>query len=555
MMGRPLMLAILFTIVVAPRPPCHVITGGRSVRPGQLYVVAVHLCSEGVLKVTSSIVRSGVVVSSATLDVPFGAVSQIPLKVPTGISSGNYKLVVEGALKGTNKYFYNSTSLEFKPKLAAIIVQTSRPIYRASQTVYFRVLALQTDLKAYDDTLDVYIIDSDGFIMRRWLSVFTNNGILSMKYKLPEYVKEGVWKIRVKTYIQVEEQNIKVENYFDPFFEMFVDMPAYASLGDVELTASVKGMMTTQELVRGNLTMRLLLMRKSQDEQKVLWEKKTFANGPVEQKINLSDIGGERGDLKLEAEMTDLLYGSSARGYAVTRVVPDKLRIRFVCDGIITFRLAKPIVLSIAVESESGHAVVPGTIEKSQLLVEVETTTKDGSLEKQGPIELFPADLLNQTNDLFFIDADALDDFPRTGVITVTLRPSQSTTFLRIRAILRVDGFEIDASALCTSVDSPDANIALYATSLYPQVDEFAVLHLTADVPILSFQYLVISKDNIVNGGEGFLPSGLRPTASFSVAMGPDMAPGFHVVAFATYNGSLLADSIFLPVNAFNRWN
>ncbi|KAF6214650.1 hypothetical protein GE061_009393 [Apolygus lucorum] len=553
MMRRPLLLTALFTIVAAP-PPCHVITGGRSVRPGQLYVVAVHLCSEGELKMTSSILRSGVVVTSATLDISSGAVAQIPLKVPTGITSGNYKLVVEGALKGTNKYFYNSTSLEFKPKLAAIIIQTSRPIYRASQIVYFRVLALQTDLKAYDDSLDVYIIDSDGFIMRRWLSVVTNNGILSMKYKLPEYVKEGVWKIRVKTYSQVEEQNIKVENYFDPLFEVFVELPAYAGSGDEELTAIVKGMMTTQEIVRGNLTMRLLLTKNHQDAPQLLWERRLFAHGPVEQRINVSDIDGEGGELKLEAEMTDMLYGSSSKGYSVTRIVPDRLRIRFVCDGIITFRLAKPIVLSIAVESESGQAVVPGTIEKSLLRVEVESTTRDGIVEKMEPIELFPIDLLNQANDLFFIDSDALENFPRTGVITVTLRPPPSVEYLRIRAILKVDGTEIDASALCAAVSSPDGNIALYASSLYPQVDEYAVLHLTADVPIHSFQYLVISKDNIVNGGEVSLPAGLRPTASFSVAMGPDMAPGFHVVAYASHNGTLLADSIFLPVNGFNRY-
>lgn len=60
---------------------CHVVTGSQTVRPGQLYVVAAHSCSQGVLKLTSSIVRSGVYVASATVNVFPGGVTQIPLKV------------------------------------------------------------------------------------------------------------------------------------------------------------------------------------------------------------------------------------------------------------------------------------------------------------------------------------------------------------------------------------------------------------------------------------------------------------------------------------------
>ncbi|BES89109.1 Complement component [Nesidiocoris tenuis] len=562
--------AALFTLCIlvsSSEPPCHVVVAGRTIRPGQLYVVAIHLCTEEVIRFTTSILRSGVVLRSATLSIPSGGIVQIPLKVPAKAVAGDYKLVIEGSTPRGNFYFYNATSLVYQPKSVAIVVQTSRPIYRALQTVYFRILVLQMDLKAYDDSMDVFIVDSEGLVMRRWLSVFTNNGIASLSYKLPEYVKDGVWMIKVKIHNQIEEQKIRVENYFNPYFEVFVDLPNYFCPDVGVLNASVWGMLPTQEYVRGNLSLSLSLRYHDRSEWINLWKRNTFAaNGPVNVELDLNKISVETEervtgyDLKLKAAMTDFLFGSSSSGFAITRSTAGRkshsTRIRFLCDGSrIPFKPSQPIVLSVAVEGSSGHALSPAKIENSKLSVVIEKTMVDGSSANEEPVEIYPVDFEQETSDLISVDPDALETFPDTGVITLTVRPPPKSSTLRISAVLDTPDGKYATSIFCVLAVSPSGNIALHASTLAPKIDEYAVFHLTADVPIESFMYLVISKDNIVLADDIARGSHIAATTtSFSVTMSPDMAPAFRIVAFAVYNGSIMSDSVFLPVSAFNRY-
>jgi len=45
-------------------------------------------------------------------------------------------------------------------------------------------------------------------------------GVISHKFTLPQLVNDGFWKIRVEALDQIEDQNIRVEKYFSPLFEV-----------------------------------------------------------------------------------------------------------------------------------------------------------------------------------------------------------------------------------------------------------------------------------------------------------------------------------------------
>lgn len=45
-------------------------------------------------------------------------------------------------------------------------------------SVYFRAIPVTTDLKAFADAVDIFILDPRGTIMRRWMSRQTNLGNL-----------------------------------------------------------------------------------------------------------------------------------------------------------------------------------------------------------------------------------------------------------------------------------------------------------------------------------------------------------------------------------------
>ena len=59
-------------------------------------------------------------------------------------------------------------------------------------------------------TLFQFIIDPDGYIIRKWQSEELNNGILSGKFTLPEFPKIGFWKVRVDAQGQINEKEFKV---------------------------------------------------------------------------------------------------------------------------------------------------------------------------------------------------------------------------------------------------------------------------------------------------------------------------------------------------------
>jgi hypothetical protein len=93
--------------------------------------------------------------------------------------------------------FKNETRLNFSQRSMTIFIQTDKPIYKQSEIgvyniyivyfdviastyfsklknfitlVYFRAIPINTELKAFDSAVDVYILDPNRHIMRRWLS-------------------------------------------------------------------------------------------------------------------------------------------------------------------------------------------------------------------------------------------------------------------------------------------------------------------------------------------------------------------------------------------------
>ena len=57
---------------------------------------------------------------------------------------------------------------------------------------------------------DLFIVDPDGYVIRKWQSKELNNGVLSGTFILPDYPKVGFWRIRVEAQGQKNEKAIKV---------------------------------------------------------------------------------------------------------------------------------------------------------------------------------------------------------------------------------------------------------------------------------------------------------------------------------------------------------
>ncbi|CAB4061934.1 unnamed protein product [Lepeophtheirus salmonis] len=87
-------------------------------------------------------------------------------------------------------------------------------IYDGGHEIKIRaVMFSQPPLHPYNSIADLFIIDPDGFVIRKWNSKELNNGVLIGSFVLPMYPKVGFWKIQVSAQGQIEEKTIKIHLY------------------------------------------------------------------------------------------------------------------------------------------------------------------------------------------------------------------------------------------------------------------------------------------------------------------------------------------------------
>ena len=152
--------------------------------------------------------------------------------------------------------FENETKLEFSQQFLSVSISTNKAIYTGEQTIKVRAIMLTTALHPYDGIADLFIIDPDGYVIRKWQSKELNNGVLSGRFILPEYPKVGFWRIRVEAQGQRNEKAIKVEKYYAPKFEVYVRMPTFVFNTDKYIEAMVQAVYPWEKTAKGNIKLR-----------------------------------------------------------------------------------------------------------------------------------------------------------------------------------------------------------------------------------------------------------------------------------------------------------
>lgn len=84
----------------------------------------------------------------------------------------------------------------------------------------FRAVPINTELKAFDGAIDVFMLDPNRHIMKRWLSRQSTLGTVSLEYELSDQPVFGEWAIQVIAQGQVEEATFTVEEYYQTRFEV-----------------------------------------------------------------------------------------------------------------------------------------------------------------------------------------------------------------------------------------------------------------------------------------------------------------------------------------------
>ncbi|KAF8770010.1 CD109 antigen like protein [Argiope bruennichi] len=185
--------------------------------------------------------QGGVELAAAWHDCKPNAPETLLIKVPPTILPGTYHLRVEGGVQGVlgGTAFHNETELQYSRRSLTIFIETDQPIYRQGQTIRFRAIPVTTDLRAFPEAVDVFILDPMGIVVQKWLSRQTNLGAVSLEYHLSQQPRYGNWTIRVVAQGQVEEKMIYIEEYYQTAFEVNVTLPAFILESERHIQCSV----------------------------------------------------------------------------------------------------------------------------------------------------------------------------------------------------------------------------------------------------------------------------------------------------------------------------
>ncbi|XP_037873449.1 CD109 antigen [Bombyx mori] len=238
----------------------YFIVASRMVRPGQIYKISANILQTQLeMTIRASIACNGVEVAEVTQKVKEGVPEILNMRVPPTTVKGDYRLRVEGLYLDTpygGRAFINETQLTFSNRFMTIFIQMDKPVYMQGQTVRFRVIPINTELKAFGHAIDVYILDPNRRIMKRWLSRQSNFGTVSLQYQLSDQPLFGEWYVKVEALGQVEESQFLVEEYYQTRYEVNVTMPAFFFNTEQYIHGRVVANYTSGAPVRGNLTLK-----------------------------------------------------------------------------------------------------------------------------------------------------------------------------------------------------------------------------------------------------------------------------------------------------------
>lgn len=109
---------------------------------------------------------------------------------------GNYRIIIDGQ-GGFN--FYEYADLVLQNKSISGLIQLDKPVYKPGDTVHFRVVVLDIELKppANVKTVNVKVYDSKRNQIRKWSSASLNVGVFEGKLDIAPSPFLGMWNIEV----------------------------------------------------------------------------------------------------------------------------------------------------------------------------------------------------------------------------------------------------------------------------------------------------------------------------------------------------------------------
>ncbi|KAK8746520.1 hypothetical protein OTU49_017065 [Cherax quadricarinatus] len=549
------------------RDPTYLVVTPRLVRAGQVYRLVVNILEPSPsLVVRATIFRDNIELAAVEHECESDTPQVLELMVPPGSTNGKYRLRLEGNEIGglTGSSFINETVLVFSTRGATVLVQTDKSIYKQGDTVRFRVVALDTAVKMVEDSVDVFILNPRGVLVRRWLSRQCREGPVTLEFALSEEPDYGSWTIRVEASNSFTQHIFSVEEFHQPRFEVEVRVPSFLAADADYLEGVVVANYTSGAPITGNVTVRAavrpvgprayphygpdpsvaqphamgsLLTRGSGVWYARANQSNHIFAGVFAFKFRMSDLeelvsATEGREVRVTATVGDAYWDVAHSGYASTRIFSSTIKLDFLGESP-----------QLSATQHDGSKVPEWRLSRHRLLVSPEVTLYTGERRK----------LLSRTVKMTHARYALWEAEIDLHVELVDVEVAMEIESMRLDAELKdAMGSRSYASLITVAHHSPKGRHLQVTTSTRsPKVGEYVILHVRSNFYLERFRYVLLSKGMVIEAGQQRMEASLK---TFPLPLSAEVAGVATVVVYTLgRDEELVADALTFPVDALTR--
>ncbi|XP_030826916.1 alpha-2-macroglobulin-like protein 1 [Camarhynchus parvulus] len=425
-----------------------------------------------------------------------------------------------------------------KPQKNIILIETDKDLYKPGETVKFRIVNLDENLKVIkDEYSQIWLLDPENNHIAEWLNVKSNHSIVDLSFPLASEASLGNYTISVQQNMAYKE--FSVEEYVLKKFEVEIEHPPHITTSDEEFQLVVCGKYTYGKPVQGKVEITVMTCsqdRKGNSTSSAIQKQNSWTNkdgcATFTIKTEALEINEADSDIIAKGKVVENGTGAHSEETAQISVAWIKKAVQFI-DLHPFYKRGIPYTGKMIFRSEESplsnetvHLIVDVNDEETQLSLltdemgeahfTLDTTSWNSTMVSLRGTHRPPSD------DSSFSGAIEGEDFR-------WLKPfySESNSFLEIKAK--------DDMMLCDQEEEVQVDYILSQNKLSPEEDH------------VDFYYLVIAKGKILFSRKKKVPitqhENLQGSFSLTLPIGNDFLPGIKLLVYAIFSdGEVVAD-------------
>nr|2PN5_A Chain A, Thioester-containing protein I [Anopheles gambiae] len=326
----------------------------------------------------------------------------INFNMPEDLTAGNYKITIDGQ-RGFS--FHKEAELVYLSKSISGLIQVDKPVFKPGDTVNFRVIVLDTELKPPARVKSVYVTirDPQRNVIRKWSTAKLYAGVFESDLQIAPTPMLGVWNISVE--VEGEElvsKTFEVKEYVLSTFDVQV-MPSVIPLEEHQaVNLTIEANYHFGKPVQGVAKVELYL---DDDKLKLKKELTVYGKGQVELRFDNFAMDADQQDVPVKVSFVEQYTNRTVVKQSQITVYRYAYRVELIKESP-QFRPGLPFKCALQFTHHDGTPAkgISGKVEVSDVRFETTTTSDNDGLIK---LELQPSEGTEQLS----IHFNAVDGF------------------------------------------------------------------------------------------------------------------------------------------------